>query len=178
MNNSISKITRYDTTESVLVDLVEKPCSKFMENGFYMYLVRIKVRNGYNLIINKNEQKIFFCYKVGYMQKTDKRSFIERMKEINYEFDCCAGCDSNNLLLIFLCKIKDPSIERNFHKDFAARQFNVPVNKVTNARTTISKECYQICPEFYDIFNDYVVKNLDEKNIWEYIKYVLSDNNF
>jgi hypothetical protein len=180
-----------DTTEATYYTLLERPESCLIENacsifnqgpniikkGFYMYMIRISIENIYDNICS-------FCYKIGYTEITDDRFDIDfRMNEINQEYDCCAGVDPSNLLLIFWIPISSPSVEKNFHK--MHKKYNISVNKINGKKST---ECYKISPHFYDIFKAYAEEhcsnkqkfwNVDAKrklNYWESSNYVILDN--
>lgn len=151
-----------NTTKATYNGLLEKP--KNIKKGIYMYMVRIYVENVFS-------HSSSYCYKIGCTEINSYRNNIDfRMNELNQEFDCCAGIDPANLLLIFLVPIDSTSTEKNFHRTH--KKYNIPANKVYGKK---SIECYKISADFYDIFKAYVNEHSIGK-YWESQNYIISDS--
>jgi hypothetical protein len=136
-------------------------------NMSYLYVIRIYIRKSCNL--NENDEKdIFYCYKVGFASNIKKR-----LKELNHQFDSCAGVDNTNIILCFLIKI-DNNIElreketliKNKLEEYNIKSFN-GIKKF--------KECFQINIKSYTIIEKFCQSFNDDK-YWISDKYAINDD--
>uniref|UniRef100_A0A6C0EE06 Uncharacterized protein n=1 Tax=viral metagenome TaxID=1070528 RepID=A0A6C0EE06_9ZZZZ len=160
-----NKRRRYDTFDCCLKRLTEEPepREEWNKEGNYMYMIRIKLRKGCD------DSDDLYCYKVGYTEYP----FIKRFRQIDSEFDCCGGVDPSYFLLVFMCKVNGKRDEIKFHKKEirrVAKKYRVYANKKNGG---LSKNCYRISANFYDIFKRYVEEN--HFKYWESKRYTIDN---
>jgi len=133
----------------------------------YVYCIRIYVRQGFQFK-GKTE---YFSYKIG---KCDDDPRL-RCGYINNRFESRYETDNKNLLFIFILKIRVAGTtliktEKKFHNllsNYNIKEFTV--NKLT-------RETFKICPESYELFENYLQKSHCKEDYWISDNYTIDNN--
>jgi hypothetical protein len=105
-NAKINEKHIYDPVENI----PEIPNSFCVESYDYsnICVTRNYLRKGF--IFNDKEE--FYCYKVTFMDVSP----LENIRQLNHQYDSCAGYDNNNLLICFFARIAAAGKKTRFNK--------------------------------------------------------------
>lgn len=151
-------------TGAEAAQIVGSECKDFTqvtgdEKAAFAYLIRICSLRNWDTPL----------YKIGYCTVGGARRFENRLKEINSQYDCCAGHQPQNVIVVMVAKVTGRPEEREIHGSL--KTYNV---KVPNRVSGVFKELYRVDTSVYDYFKAYCMAY--NYPLWESDSYVLGDD--